>query len=139
MRRVDATVSRCGRGRWVGVSGDGQRFEPERRPHEETILRGAPDRPPERRWTPAARTVRTPPATPVAPEAPIYAELVRRWQAEGRAVPGLPDPAWESPAAPAGAQPSVSGSGRSPFAAPAWSPDRGSAWNPGTGSEWSPG
>ncbi|MFJ9697058.1 hypothetical protein [Kitasatospora sp. NPDC101183] len=29
-------------------------------------------------------------------EAPIYAELARRWQAEGRAVPGLPDPVWES-------------------------------------------
>ncbi|MFJ9774254.1 hypothetical protein ACIRVF_23925 [Kitasatospora sp. NPDC101157] len=34
------------------------------------------------------------------PEAPIYAELARRWQSEGRSVPGLPDPVREPPAAP---------------------------------------
>ncbi|WP_257032375.1 MULTISPECIES: hypothetical protein [unclassified Streptomyces] len=33
---------------------------------------------------------------------PIYAELARRWQAEGRTVPGLPDPVWETLAAPGG-------------------------------------
>ncbi|MEE1785354.1 hypothetical protein PUR71_20910 [Streptomyces sp. SP17BM10] len=31
---------------------------------------------------------------------PIYAELVRLWWAEGRAVPGVADPVWESLAAP---------------------------------------
>ncbi len=74
-----------------------------------------------------------PVAEPVAepgPETPIYAELARRWQAEGRAVPGLPDPDWEPPAAPAGAQ-EASGSG--------WSPARASGWNPGAGSGWNPG
>ncbi|MFI9362436.1 hypothetical protein ACIG5E_15495 [Kitasatospora sp. NPDC053057] len=30
---------------------------------------------------------------------PIYAELARLWQSEGRSVPGLPDPVWESLAA----------------------------------------
>ncbi|MBO1414404.1 hypothetical protein [Streptomyces sp. FH025] len=49
-----------------------------RRPADETILHGA-GRPPE-----------------PEPEAPIYAELARLWQAEGRMVPGLPDPAWEA-------------------------------------------
>ncbi|WBP86631.1 hypothetical protein [Kitasatospora cathayae] len=30
---------------------------------------------------------------------PIYVELARLWQSEGRSVPGLPDPVWESLAA----------------------------------------
>ncbi len=34
------------------------------------------------------------------PGVPIYAELARRWQSEGRSVPGLPDPVWESLTAP---------------------------------------
>lgn len=33
---------------------------------------------------------------------PIYAELARVWQAAGRAVPGVPDPVWETLAAPGG-------------------------------------
>ncbi|MFJ2578969.1 hypothetical protein [Kitasatospora aureofaciens] len=35
-----------------------------------------------------------PPLAP-DPEVPIYAELARLWLEAGRAVPGLPDPAWE--------------------------------------------
>ncbi|MET8625287.1 hypothetical protein ABZW30_16305 [Kitasatospora sp. NPDC004669] len=30
---------------------------------------------------------------------PIYVELARLWLSEGRTVPGLPDPLWESLAA----------------------------------------
>ncbi|MFJ6776482.1 hypothetical protein ACIQOV_36935 [Kitasatospora sp. NPDC091257] len=66
------------------------------------------------------------------PEAPIYAELARRWQAEGRAVPGLPDPVWEALAAPAARdRPAVPGPGRSP--------EPGTGWNPPAGPERSPG
>ncbi len=67
-----------------------------RRPVEETILH-ALERPVERL---VDRPVERPPGED--PEVPIYAELARRWQAEGRAVPGLPDPVWEALAAPGG-------------------------------------
>lgn len=69
------------------------------------------------------------PVTPITepgPETPIYTELVRRWQAEGRSVPGLPDPVREPRTAPAGAQPPPSG--------PVRSPAPGSEWNSGAGS-----
>lgn len=56
-----------------------------RRLAEETILHGV-----------------DPPGAPPDAEVPIYAELARRWQAEGRSVPGLPDPVWEALAAPGG-------------------------------------
>lgn len=121
---VDVAVSRCGRVRWVGVSGFGRLPVPDRQPGEETILHDIPSGA-ERPSAPG------PPGTAPGPDAPIYAELARRWQAEGRSVPGLPDPVWESLAAPAGAQPAASGPGRSP----AW----GSEWNPGAGSERNPG
>ncbi|RKT10975.1 hypothetical protein BX285_4908 [Streptomyces sp. 1114.5] len=57
---------------------------PRQWPVEETILHGV-----------------EPPGEPDAGP-PIYAELARRWQAEGRTVPGLPDPVWETLAAPGG-------------------------------------
>lgn len=68
------------------------------------------------------------PVVPVFPEAPIYAELVRRWRAEGRSVPGQPDQDREPPPAPPGAQPMASGSGSA-----------GTDRNPGGGSVWIPG
>ncbi|MFJ9609765.1 hypothetical protein ACIRS1_25825 [Kitasatospora sp. NPDC101176] len=36
------------------------------------------------------------------PDVPIYAELARAWRAEGRTVPGLPDPVWEALTEPGG-------------------------------------
>ncbi|MDH6705988.1 hypothetical protein P3T27_002711 [Kitasatospora sp. MAA19] len=57
---------------------------PRRRSVEETILQGAES------------------YLHLDPEAPIYAELARIWQAAGRTVPGLPDPVWETLAAPGG-------------------------------------
>lgn len=129
----------------MGVSGFGRLPGPEWQTGEETILRGAPDRPPEASQVSQAPEVPGPPDAPEAPdapdapEAPIYAELARRWQAEGRAVPGLPDPVWESLAAPAGAQSAVSGSGRRPLEGPAWGSPWSSERNPAAGSGWNPG
>ncbi|GAA0673213.1 hypothetical protein GCM10010193_27380 [Kitasatospora atroaurantiaca] len=52
------------------------------------------------------------------PETPIFAELIRQWQADGRTLPGRPDPQWERIA-------SHATSGRRRLPVPRPSPPRG--------------